>query len=334
MFTFLVFFGIIYISNKLIVNIERSLNMKSNNKQVGDLFRESLYSANSVPEVMEIFSDKISMNFGAEDFLLLQMASQLKESAQIRKKAHEYMKMMSIISSECFKLINEKHPNLHFCTSQRFKSFISELYKRYERVQDGLSPEIKDLPALRIILLEDESQDILHIEYLLVKEILEAISILNTNKDFPLYVNLSAPDKSVTKSSFNPDEYPEVLLPNPEIILPGLDIIGKDYISNPKSYGYQSYHLTFELLLKKNSSMRIFVEIQIRTIAQHKYAENGPASHREYKKRRNEKFKEIFGFDKNNVHITGYYPNENLEFEKDFSGFSKPSFVTERSKTF
>ena len=71
MFTFLVFFGIIYISNKLIVNIERSLNMKSNNKQVGDLFRESSYSANSVPEVMEIFSDKISMNFGAEDFLLL-----------------------------------------------------------------------------------------------------------------------------------------------------------------------------------------------------------------------------------------------------------------------
>ena len=41
-----------------------------------------------------------------------------------------------------------------------------------------------------------------------------------------------------------------------------------------------------------------------------------------------------FGFDKNNVHITGYYPNENVEFEKDFSGFSKPIFVTEHSKTF
>lgn len=73
--------------------------MKEKDKQLGDLFRESLYSANSVPEVMEILSEKISMNFGAEDFLLLQMASQLKESAQIRKKAHEYMKMMSIISS-------------------------------------------------------------------------------------------------------------------------------------------------------------------------------------------------------------------------------------------
>lgn len=308
--------------------------MKANDKQVGDLFRESLYSANSVPEVMENFSDKISMNFGAEDFLLLQMASQLKESAQIRKKAHEYMKMMSIISSECFKLINEKHPNLHFCTSQRFKSFISELYKRYERVRDGLSPEIKDLPALRIILLEEESQDILRMEYLIVQEILEEISILNSKQDFPLYVNLSIPDKYATKSDFNPIEYPEVLLPNPEIIIPGLNKLGKDYIFNPKKYGYQSFHLTFELVQKENPAVRIFVEIQIRTISQHKYAEDGPASHKEYKNRRNEKFKEIFGFDKNNVHITGYYPNENLEFEKDFSGFSKPSFVTERSKTF
>lgn len=308
--------------------------MKEKDKQLGDLFRESLYSANSVPEVMEILSEKISMNFGAEDFLLLQMASQLKESAQIRKKAHEYMKMMSIISSKCFELINEKHPNLHFCTSQRFKSFISELYKRYERVKDGLSPEIKDLPALRIILLEEESQDILRMEYLIVQELLEEISTLNSKKDFPLYVNLSIPDKYAIKSDFNPDEYPEVLLPSPEFIIPGLDKLGKDYISNPKKYGYQSFHLTFELVQKENPSVRIFVEIQIRTITQHKYAEDGPASHQEYKNRRNEKFKEIFGFDKNIVHISGYYPDENSKFEKDFSGFSKPSFVTERSKTF
>ena len=52
---------------------------------IGDLFREALYSSNSVPEVMETFSDKITSNYSAEDFLLLQMASQLRESAQIRK---------------------------------------------------------------------------------------------------------------------------------------------------------------------------------------------------------------------------------------------------------
>lgn len=35
---------------------------------IGDLFREALYSSNSVPEVMETFSDKITSNYSAEDF--------------------------------------------------------------------------------------------------------------------------------------------------------------------------------------------------------------------------------------------------------------------------
>ena len=301
---------------------------------IGDLFREALYSSNSVPEVMETFSDKITSNYSAEDFLLLQMASQLRESAQIRKQAHEYMQMMSTISSQCFNLLNKNHPDLHFCTSQRFKSFLSELYKRYERVQDGLSPEIKDLPALRIILLEDETQEILHMEYVIVQEILEYISILNSQRDFPLYVNLSLPDKSVTKSKFNADDYPEVLIPNTDILVPKLSKLGKDYISNPKPSGYQSFHLTFELVRKREPSIRIFAEIQLRTITQHKYAEDGPANHKNYKDRRNKKLEEIFNFDKNNVHVSGYFPDENLNFEKDFSGLTKPIFVTERSKTF
>ena len=301
---------------------------------LGNLFREALYSAPSVPEVMENFSDKISTNFTSENFLLLQMATQLKESAEIRKNAPMYMQMMSSISSHCFSLIHKTHPDLHFCTSQRFKGFLSELYKRYDRVQDGLSPEIKDLPALRIILLEDETQEILHTEYLIVQEILESTSTLSKDPDFPLYVNLSTPDKSVNKNAFNPEEYPEVVLPNPDTIIPGLDKLGKDYISSPKKKGYQSYHLTFELVMKNNPSMRIFGEIQIRTIAQHKYAEYGPASHQDYKDQPDKKLEEIFKFDKNKIHIKGYYPDENVEFEKDYSGFSRPILLTEMSQTF
>lgn len=300
---------------------------------LGNLFREALYSADNAPEVMENFSDKISAKFTSEDFLLLQMATQLKESAEIRKKAPMYMQMMSSISSHCFSLIHKTHPDLHFCTSQRFKGCLSELYKRYERVQDGLSPEIKDLPALRIILLEDETQEILHTEYLIVQEILESTSALSKDPNFPLYVNLSTPDKSVNKNAFDSEKYPEVLIPNADTIIPGLDKLGKDYISAPKKEGYQSYHLIFELVMKNNPSIRIFAEIQIRTITQHKYAEHGPASHKNYKDRRKKKLEEIFKFDKNNVHIKGYYPDENVEFEKDYSGFSKPILLTEISQT-
>lgn len=308
--------------------------MTEKEKLLGDLFRDALYSGNSVPEIMELFSDKISRSFSASDFLLLQMASQLKESAQIRKVAHEYMKMMSTMSSECFYLINLKHPSLHFCTSQRFKSFIRELYKRYERVQDGLSPEIKDLPAVRIILLESETQETIKMEYIIAREILENFSSLNSNPNFPLYVNLSVPDKSVTESSFNPGEHKNVLIPKKNILIPELDKLGKDYLHYPKEKGYQSFHISFELVRKSDPSFRIFAEVQIRTIAQHMYAEFGPASHNDYENIRTERLLEIFDFEKEKVHICGYFPNEDPNLEMDFSGFSKPMFVTERSKTF
>lgn len=301
---------------------------------LGNLFREALYNGVTVPEIMESFSNKISKNFKAEDFLVLQMSSQLYESAQIRKQAHEYMKMMSQISAKCFTTINLKYPSLHFCTSQRFKTVLSELYKRYERIQDGLSPEIKDLPALRIILLEPETQETLQLEYLIVQDILETFSTLNSQRDFPLYVNLSVPDKLVTKSDFNPEEHPEVLIPMTSGTITTLSRIGKDYLSKPKKEGYQSFHLTFELVQKTNPAIRIFAEIQVRTITQHLYAEYGPANHENYKNRRNQKLHDIFHFDKSKLHISGYYPNEDSKLEKDYSGFSKPTFVTERSKTF
>lgn len=308
--------------------------MTEKEKKLGNLFREALYTSDSVPKMLEVFSEKIQTKFSYEDFLLLQMASQLYESAQIRKRSHEYMKMMSKMSSKTFNLIETAHPNVHFCTSQRFKHVLSEIYKRYDRVRDGLSPEIKDLPALRVILLEPETAETLHLEYVIAKEIMESFSILNSDKDFPLYVNLSIPDKSVSQSSFNPDKHSKVLVSGDNILIPGLEKLGKDYIHFPKEDGYQSFHISFELVNKNDPSLRIFSEVQIRTIAQHKYAESGPASHKDYKDRRNKRLDDIFMFDKGMVHLNGYYPDENPENELDYSGFSKPTFVTERSKTF
>lgn len=305
--------------------------MTNKERLLGNLFREALYESISVPEMLEKFSKNILENFSSEDFLLLQMASQLYESAQIRKQDAEYMEMTSNISSECFELIHTRHPELPFCTSQRFKNALSEIYKRYERIQDGLSPEIKDLPAVRVILLAPETQKTLHTEYIIAKEIMEHFSTLNSSLDFPLYVNLSMPDKSVSQSDFDPKEHPKVLVANESIMIPGLEKLGKDYLRSPKKDGYQSYHLSLEMVKKSDPTFRIFSEIQIRSITQHQYSEFGPASHRSYKDQRNQKMDEIFKFDKKKVHITGYYPHENPKCEIDYSGFSRPTFVTERS---
>ena len=308
--------------------------MTNKEKKLGNLFREALYESTSVPQMLELFSKAISSKFSFEDFLILQMASQLYESAQMRKLDSDYMRMMALVSSECYELIHSKHPDILFCTSQRFKSALSEIYKRYERVQDGLSPEIKDLPALRVILLEPERQETLQMEYIIAKEIMEHFSMLNGDINFPLYVNLSVPDKAVSQSAFDPSKNKEVLLPDESILISGLEKLGKDYIHYPKNDGYQSFHISFELVKKSDSSFRLFSEIQIRSIAQHQYSEFGPASHKNYKDRRNRKMEEIFNFEKEKVRIRGYYPNENPNFEIDFSGFSQPTFVSEHTKKF
>ena len=181
---------------------------------------------------------------------------------------------------------------------------------------------------------EAETQETIKMEYIIAREILENFSSLNSNSNFPLYVNLSVPDKSVTESSFNPDEHKDVLIPEETILIPELGKLGKDYLHYPKEKGYQSFHISFELVKKSDPTFRIFAEVQIRTISQHMYAEFGPASHNDYENLRTERLLEIFDFEKENVHICGYFPNKDPNLEIDFSGFSKPTFVTERSKTF
>ena len=179
---------------------ERSLHMSltKEEKLLGDLFRDAIYTATTTSEFLELFSLKILENFDSDDFLILQLGSQLYESAQIRKTDELYMDMQTKITTECYNLISKKYPEISFYSSQRFKSAISEIYKRCERVFDeGRSPEIRDLLASKIVLLESETQETLGYEYKIVSETMKHFSYLNTRKEFPIAVNLAGPDKLV-----------------------------------------------------------------------------------------------------------------------------------------
>ncbi|RYG65053.1 hypothetical protein EON64_12725, partial [archaeon] len=54
--------------------------------------------------------------------------------------------------------------------------------------------------------------------------------------------------------------------------------LSKDYVSNPKASGYQSYHLS---LWQPHSGLRL--EVQLRSLRMHEIAEYGSASHAKYK---------------------------------------------------
>ena len=307
---------------------ERSLHMSltKEEKLLGDLFRDAIYTATTTSEFLELFSLKILENFDSDDFLILQLGSQLYESAQIRKTDELYMDMQTKITTECYNLISRKYPEISFYSSQRFKSAISEIYKRCERIFDeGRSPEIRDLLASKIVLLEPETQETLGYEYKIVSETMKHFSYLNTRKEFPIAVNLAGPDKLVTKSDFSQEEHPNILLPDKKTIIPGLSILGKDYISQPKTHGYQAFHSSYELIDKFDTLRKIFSEIQVTTIAQANYE---PANHDKYKQHRNDRWNAVFAFDKSKVHIKYYYPN----YDQDESGLVEPMFVIKKVK--
>lgn len=302
--------------------------MTEKEKLLGDISREMIYKAQNTPEYLEMFSSQIPKNFGSTDFLILQFASQLRESAQIRRNDAEYVKMQSTFNDEAFNYISGKYPELIFSISQRFKGALSEVYKRCERIFDeGRSPEIRDLIASKIILLENESQETLSYEYKIAYDLMQHFSVLNSASNFPLFVNLAIPDRQVTKSDFCPEEHPNILLPADNIIIPGLSLLGKDYIYHPKKFGYQAFHCSYELIQKENPKTKIIIELQITTIAQANYE---PANHDKYKKKRNEKWNQVFTFEPEKVHINGYYP----KYDYDDSGLTKPLHVITKPKTF
>ena len=152
------------------------MSLTKEEKLLGDLFRDAIYTATTTSEFLELFSLKILENFDSDDFLILQLGSQLYESAQIRKTDELYMDMQTKITTECYNLISRKYPEISFYSSQRFKSAISEIYKRCERIFDeGRSPEIRVFPYF------EEGQMVLNIKTLQTR-IVKAVMALEKGK--------------------------------------------------------------------------------------------------------------------------------------------------------
>lgn len=294
---------------------------------IGDIFRENLYMGDNIPHIEEQIGKSISKTFDSSNFLMQSFASQLIIASNTRKDAKCFNDIANQLSNSCYNILEDLFPEIFFLISIRGKSLLSELHKRYERILEGNNPIIKDLLAIRIIVLNETNQETLKKCYEIFYTILSLLTKFDNNYlDFPLIV--SEPDRLVTTSIFNIEEYPEIILPSKEIIPENFERIAKDYMQFPKKNGYQSLHGSFEIPSISQKYAGLNLEIQVRTFSQHHWAEFQEASHEKYKEERSEKMDKIFHFDPKKVHITGF--SESC----DMAGLTKPLTLCQIPKTF
>ena len=300
--------------------------MTERDKIVGDIFRNNLYSWNNIPAIAENIGKNIAKEFDYSDFLMQSLATQLIIAANIRKNSECFHDISEQITRATWDIINETYPEIRFSVSFRGKSFISEIHKRYASICDGNNPIIKDLLAVRIIILNETNLTTLKKCYQIFFKIISSLTQLNNRYlDFPLIV--SEPDKLITNSAFKQEEFPDILVP--EIKFPdNFERVVKDYMKYPKQNGYQSLHCSFEIPSLSPKYAGLNMEIQLRTLQQHEWAEYMNASHSKYKRARSEKMDKIFYFDPKKVNMVGYSELS------DFCGLSKPIQLCQRHKTF
>lgn len=220
---------------------------------------------------------------------------------------------------------NEKKSlNIDTNISARRKSLESENVKYL----DKCSSDIHDLFGIRIIILNDESEDkciaILKDFFNFVLNILSGSEVNPDRQGFIKWLS-----SSTAKKLAGP--YIQRVLYVLSLPLKSWRI--KNYIDSPKDNSYQSLH--FILTVELNSSVLpgAEFEIQLRTYSMHKNSLHGVASHDEYKKRI-ETLQKVFTIDDlSKVSITGFHGYISPEDDLDGLHFGKV-FVSRRvSKT-
>lgn len=153
---------------------------------------------------------------------------------------------------------------VNYCVYGRKKSLYSycEKLKKANDVRD-----VKDIYAIRVVL--DDStigvENAIEFCYIIAKTLIDYYQSKNFTVDF-----------LTEKSSGKLDDNVQIYVPKTEdvlrIISPDYQSYIKDYISKPKSNGYQSIHIRAQQNGKS-------VDIQVRTSTMHEYSEYGGASH-------------------------------------------------------
>lgn len=241
---------------------------------------EALKEETSIEDTVLHFAITLTSNDGPNSPFISRLSSEMRQSAKFRHSLRtEKPNVMEEIGMAIARILQELFPSIKFSIEGREKTLFSELNKRISKMLEGKNPQIQDLLALRVIILnEDDEKNNIAKCYEVLNALLSHFSLYSPTVQTDLSWDISVKDVQPLKDfrASLPQKFPNLYLPDSSGVDPLFKKLVKDYIFYPNSEGYQSLH--FVLTYKG-----IPMEVQIRTVNMHHWAEYGPAKHSAYK---------------------------------------------------
>lgn len=248
----------------------------------------------------------------------------LYDCLKYREKTFEITEFMTDINFTIMliiKYLNERHNiNIDINWFARRKALESELTKILNIAcsLNNDSIEIRDRFGLRGVFLNNN---------------IDQIYILND-----AITNILAKSISYEKKSFikwlDEKKLSSFIKTKAHMILETAFTISniKDYIKDPKPNGYKTLQNTVTIPPYSNILPGVKFELQLRTNEMHEYAENGSASHTNYKNQIDKAIRNVFHIDDCTIlHLNGFKNYD--EWYKDHDGLHYPKHFADRRST-
>lgn len=241
---------------------------------------EALYAESDLAECVLHFATSMIKTEWPNSLFISKLSTEMRQSAKIRRNLRSangnIIEEMGIASAL---IIENLCPMVKFSIEAREKTLFSEVNKRICKLTEKGTAQIQDLLALRIIILNDdtEANNIARC-YDIGNRLLDHYSLAHPTVDTGLSWDISVKDTQPLKdnSTSVQKKIPGLLIPDKSGLYPIFERMAKDYIRYPQSNGYQS--LQFICVYKG-----IPLEIQIRSVSMHHWATVGGANHGVYK---------------------------------------------------
>lgn len=280
-----------------------------------ELFNKALYDekSTSIPKFLELYKELLIKRADENSVLHANRLDQYCKEITNRKYLAELKKDFNSL----YLLISKEYPHLNFLIEGRIKSVVSTDRKIVKNINENKSLDsLRDTIAFRTLIFGNYSQtELVELCYSVMNSI---IKYGNSN-----YILCEA-DTVKNVMDLN-DDANGIIIPKKSQINPRYLFGVKDYILTPKKNGYQSLHAIF----RRQKGGECF-EIQVRTFDMHVYAENGEASHSNYKKK---KYNTPYNIEREKIHIPGYgVTSDGTVF--DFIGLEKGLQIIKQQKVF